>query len=267
MSQPGAGSDEPRPGVQSPDDASAVRFAEGAWRQLADGIYIAVLEPEAVTIGLVTGATGALLVDTGSSPAQGRAVRRSLTAVTEVPLVAVAVTHWHYDHAFGLAAFADLPSIGHETLADRLRSDEARREAARLGVDVAELTVPARGIAVATAIDLGGRRVEIAHLGAGHTDGDLVVVVPDAGVVFAGDLVESADDPSIGADSVPDQWPQTLDGVIGLMTATTVLVPGHGDPVRRDEVFRQRGELAARVAARNGGPPSPEPGRPTLPLV
>ena len=45
--------------------------------------------------------------------------------------------------------------------------------------------------------------MEIAHLGRGHTDGDLVVVVPDADVVFAGDLIESAGPPSVGAGPVP----------------------------------------------------------------
>ena len=46
------------------------------------------------------------------------------------------------------------------------------------------------------AVDLGGGvRVEAVHLGRGHTDGDLVVVVPGSDVVFAGDLVESAGPP------------------------------------------------------------------------
>ncbi len=113
---------------------------------------------------------------------------------------------------------------------------------------------------MATAVDLGGRRVEIAHLGEGHTDGDLVVVVPDADVVFAGDLIESAGPPSFGDDSVPGSWAATLDGVIGLMTATTVLVPGHGDPVDREFVFEQRGRIAAQAA---GGL---QQDRPSLPL-
>ena len=103
-------------------------------------------------------------------------------------------------------------------------------------------------IAVATAFDLGDRRVEIAHLGRGHTDGDLVVVVPDADVLFAGDLLESAGPPSFGPDSVPDEWPATLDAVIGLMTATTLAVPGHGEPVGREFVFEQRGRIAAQAA-------------------
>jgi len=92
-------------------------------------------------------------------------------------------------------------------------------------------------------------------------DGDLVVVVPDADVLFTGDLLESAGPPSFGTDSVPDEWPATLDAVIGLMTATTLAIPGHGEPVDREFVFEQRGWIAAQAAQR-GTPPGP-----TLPLV
>ena len=214
-----------------------------------------------MNLGLIVGSQRTLLVDTGSSPLQGRALRASLAAVTDRPLTAVVVTHWHYDHAFGLAAFADVPKIAHESLRGRLLSAEAAAEAQRLDVDPEELGQPSVEIAVATALDLGGRRVEIAHLGRGHTDGDLVVVVPDADVLFAGDLLESAGPPAFGPDSVPDEWPATLDAVIGLMTATTLAVPGHGEPVNREFVFEQRGRIAAQAAE------TQRPPRPTLPLA
>jgi glyoxylase-like metal-dependent hydrolase (beta-lactamase superfamily II) len=242
-------------------------FVIGAWRELTTGIYLAIAEPESVNIGLVVGAEAVLLVDTGSSPAQGRAIRESLSRLTNRPLAAVVVTHWHRDHSFGLAAFHDVPTIGHETVRARLGSAEAATEAVRLGVAPAELTAPEREIALATAVDLGGRRIEIAHLGRGHTDGDLVVVVPDADLLFAGDLIESAGPPSFGPDSVPDEWAGTLDGLIGLMTEATRAIPGHGEPVGREFVFEQRGRIAAQateLAAQQR--PDPAAGRP-LPLA
>ena len=142
---------------------------------------------------------------------------------------------------------------------------EAAAEASALGLDPADLVGPTREIVVATAVDLGGRRVEIAHLGRGHTDGDLVVVVADADVVFAGDLIESAGPPSFGPDSVPDEWAGTLDGLIGLMTAKTIAVPGHGEPMGREFVFEQRGRIAMQ-AAELAGPAVPGT-RPELPLA
>jgi glyoxylase-like metal-dependent hydrolase (beta-lactamase superfamily II) len=239
-------------------------FALGPWQQLRPGIYRAVAEPESVNLGLVVGAAAALLVDTGSSPEQGRVIRESVAAVTDRPLVAVVVTHWHCDHAFGLAAYADLDTVGHESVPARLTTPEAADEAARLGVPPEALLPPSRLLVVATAFDLGDRRVEVAHLGRGHTDGDLVVVVPGADLVFTGDLIESAGPPSFGTDSVPDEWAGTLDGLVGLMTERTIAVPGHGDPVDRAFVFNQRGEVAAQAA---GQTPVVLPNRPPLPLA
>ena len=111
----------PGPPSRARDD-----YSIGAWRTVAAGVYVAVAEPDSVNLGLVVGTDAALLVDTGSSPEHGRAVRASLAAVSDRPLAAAVVTHWHYDHAFGLAAFADLPTIGHESVSDRLGSPGGR---------------------------------------------------------------------------------------------------------------------------------------------
>ncbi|HET9872501.1 MAG TPA: MBL fold metallo-hydrolase [Propionibacteriaceae bacterium] len=221
------------------------------WREISEGVYVAVAQPEAVTIGLVVGADAALVVDTGSDPLQGLAIRQAVASVTRVPVSTAVLTHWHFDHALGLAAFDDVLTIGHETLGSHLATapaggpSEAADLAQRHGLNPSELTVPHRQIAVATAVDLGDRRVEIAHLGRGHTDGDLVVVVPDSDVLFAGDLIESAGPPWYGDDSFPHEWAATLDGIIGLMTAHSRAVPGHGTEVDREFVFQARGEVAA----------------------
>ena len=244
-----------------PAAEEALTVSIGPWLEVRSGVYRAVAEPTSVNLGLIVGSQRALLVDTGSSPSHGRALRASLAGVTENPLAAVVVTHWHYDHTFGLAAFADVPKIAHESVLARLASADGASEAKRLGIDPSELTYPNVEIAVATALDLGDRRVEIAHLGRGHTDGDLVIVVPDVDLLFAGDQNESAGPPSFGPDSVPAEWPGTLDAVIGLMTATTLAVPGHGEPVDREFVFEQRGRIAAQAAQ------TQQPPRPTLPLV
>ncbi|WP_152364291.1 MBL fold metallo-hydrolase [Microlunatus speluncae] len=214
----------------------------GAWRELADRVWVAVAEPEAVNLGLIAGDDGCLLIDCGSNREHGDLIRRSIGTVTAAPLIGVVVTHAHYDHANGLGAFADITTIGHESVRGELPAD---------------VPAPTRELAVAGGLDLGGRRVEIAHLGRGHTEGDLLIVVPDAQVVFAGDLIESAMPdgaeptdstraaPWWGSDSVPHEWPATLDGLVGLMTDTSQAVPGHGEPVGREFVFDQRGRVAA----------------------
>ena len=87
-------------------------------------------------------------------------------------------------------------------------------------------------------------------------------MVPDADVLFAGDLLESAGPPSFGPDSVPNEWPATLDAVIGLMTAHNSRFPAHGEPVGREFVFEQRAAGIAYQSAEKHMPPGS-----TLPLV
>jgi len=221
-----------------------VQFSLAPYEQLRSGIWRAVAEPSAVNIGLIAGADGALLVDTGSSPDQGAEIREAAEQVAGVPLVGVVVTHSHYDHYYGLAAFDDLPSYGHESLIAALQDDRVSDESAELGFDPQRLRPPNRPLSLARMVDLGGRHVEIVHFGRGHTAGDVVVIVPDAQLIFTGDLLEQSAPPAMGPDCFLKEWPAALDGILGLVTADTLLVPGHGDPFDRVLAFTQRAQIS-----------------------
>ena len=89
------------------------------------------------------------------------------------------------------------------------------------------LTPPDHLVAERVTLDLGDRAVELVDLGRGHTGNDLVVVVPAAGVVFAGDLLEESAPPAFGTTASrssgrprPVQW---------WPKEEAVYVPGHGD--------------------------------------
>lgn len=221
------------------------RFSVGPFSPVADGVFVAVAEPAAVNIGLVVGPSGALVIDTGSSPAQGAGIRAAAEAFAGVPVTGVLVTHAHFDHLFGLAGFADVPSWGHEDLATWLGREEAAAAAAELGVEVAQLVPPAHGFALARVLDAGGRRIEALHFGPGHTDTDVMAYLPDANVIFTGDLLESAGPPSFGPDSHLKDWPSAVDGILGLVDEDTVLIPGHGPVMDRMAAFQQRAEISA----------------------
>lgn len=223
------------------------RFSLSEFTPVAPRVWRAVAEPATVTIGLVAGATGALVVDTGSHPEQGAEIRSAAERVAGVPVTHVAVTHAHHDHLFGLAGFGDVTSIAHESVAELLADpDEAFRATAReFGTEPAALAVPTDTMVALRALDLGDRRVELLHAGRGHTEGDLVIMVPDAGVVFVGDLVEQASPPWYGSDSYPQEWAAALDGVIGLLDERSTVVVGHGEPVDRDFVIQARSAAAA----------------------
>jgi glyoxylase-like metal-dependent hydrolase (beta-lactamase superfamily II) len=80
----------------------------------------------------------------------------------------------------------------------------------------------------------GARRIDILYLGRGHTSGDLVVHLPDEGIIIAGDLVIHPV-PYVGSpQSHPGDWGGTLDRLLALKH--TLIVPGHG-PVLRDDAY------------------------------
>src|SRR5690606_38396105 len=83
--------------------------------------------------------------------------------------------------------------------------------------------------------------------GRGHTDHDLVVSVPDAGVVFWGDLIEQGADPAM-EDSFPLEWADTVQRILEKVPDHTIAVPGHGDVVDQAYVIAQQEQLAQLAA-------------------
>lgn len=224
-------------------------FSIGDWQPVRDAIWTNTLQPASVNVGLVAGATGVLLVDTGSSPAQGRELAASAEAMLGRPVTHVVLTHAHFDHFYGLAGIQGVTSIGHENLARHLAgSDDPDVDPevirSNLGFDPSELVAPTNLVSLIDTIDLGGRQVDVVHLGCGHSDSDLFVWVPDAKLVFVGDMLESAGDPMVGPDSQVETWPTALDGVVGDVDPETLYVPGHGPVVDLDGAAAQRAAIS-----------------------
>ena len=224
-----------------------------AWERLTAGVHRCRLPFCDVTVGLVRGRTGALLVDTGTTLVEAAAIDADVRRIAGRPVTHVVLTHKHFDHVLGSSAFADAdvyctPDVVDylSSATDQLRSDALSHGADATDVDlaIAALRPPRHGIREAV-IDLGGRTVTIAHPGRGHTASDLVVVapgMPDDGrvVVFTGDLVEESGDPAIDSDSDVAAWPTTLDRVLAFGGPQAIYVPGHGKIVDAEFVRRQR---------------------------
>lgn len=222
----------------------------GPWLEVADRVFVLRYEFLDQCIGVVIGSGGVLVVDTRTTYAQADEIRADVRALTDAAIVAVVNTHHHWDHAFGNARFRPIPTWGHDRCAATLREDgEAMRERVmgqlpELADELAEveITPPDRTFDESAAVDLGDRLVELRHLGRGHTDNDIVALVPDAGAMFAGDLLENDAPPSFG-DAFPIAWAETV-GERLLPLVRDVVVPGHGTPAGRDFAERSAGELA-----------------------
>ncbi|WP_115852158.1 MBL fold metallo-hydrolase [Thermasporomyces composti] len=221
------------------------------WSEIGRGCYVRRYSSFDVSVGVVVGSHGLLVIDTRASLREADELLADLRRLSRAPVRWVVDTHWHFDHCFGNARFADAVIYGHETVPETLaaRADEVRADLARRSPewarDMAELTLrpPTRTFVSVATIDLGDRVVELIHPGRGHTDGDVVVRVPDADVVYVGDLVEESGPPAYGDDSYPLEWPTTLDVVAGLLTPRTAVVPGHGAVVDRGFVANQRDDI------------------------
>ena len=227
----------------------AAARATRLWREIADRVFVRRFSDYNVTIGLVVGEYESLVIDTRGSERQGRELMEEIRWVTSTQM-RVVNTHHHYDHAFGNYAFVPAEIWGHERCATRLREDSRTAQFALAAAmpEVApeyvetRVTPPDKTFRESVDLDLGDRSVTLAHFGRGHTDNDVVVVVPDVHVVFAGDLIEQGGPPSF-EDSYPLDWPTTLGRV--LEVAHGPVVPGHGDVVGRSFVEGQLADLAA----------------------
>ncbi|MCL2316076.1 MAG: MBL fold metallo-hydrolase [Actinomycetia bacterium] len=212
-------------------DETTPTFTFDTWRCLRKGVFVCTAQPESVTIGCVLGDDHALLVDTGSCPAQGTALAASVTAAFGRCVDRVVITHAHFDHWFGLSGIRDAESYGHAGLVREARDCVDASIAYAFGFSPELIVSPRVLVRDSLVLDLGGRTCELHACGPAHSTTDLVVRVPDADLLFMGDIIEQANDPEFGPDCTPSQWADTIETAIAGTGPDSCLVPGHGDPV------------------------------------
>ncbi|MDM4719823.1 MBL fold metallo-hydrolase [Micromonospora sp. WMMA1363] len=247
-------------------------FGTGRFVEVADRVHVLREPLLRVNVTLVVGDGEALLVDTLSTARQAAELAEAARAVTAHAWTVVN-THHHFDHCFGNATLAGdppRPVYAHEHASAALRDpDRLRRQAhaemrddqPTLADELArtELLAPTHTVHTSTTLDVGGRQVVLRHPGRGHTAGDLVVRIPDADVLVAGDLVEQGGSPAF-EESYPLQWPEAVAELLRMTTPSTVVVPGHGELVDADFVRAQHAQLAdlawlIRAGHTGGAPP------------
>ncbi len=224
--------------------------------EIADRVWVARSPWYDLNITLIGGGTGLVAVDTHGSQAEGARVVADIQQLGIGQITAVINTHEHFDHTFGNAAFrsayGEIPIYAHEVAAANTVSsgdyfkatyvdepgDNYRDEVLSTSIVPASETFSS-----AKVLDLGDRQLELVYPGRGHSGGDLVVKIPDANVLLAGDLVEESGPPVFGVDSWPMDWPLSLDIVLGLTNSQSIVVPGHGALIDRDFVEEQRNTI------------------------
>ena len=177
---------------------------------------------------------GVLVVDALGSPALARELVAAIARITPLPIRHVVITHYHADHIYGLQVFKELGAtlIAHqdgrlylnsETAALRLQA--SRQELAPWIDEHTRLVAADRWIDGPTQLLLGGVEFLLQPAGPAHTAEDLVVVLPQLGVLIVGDIVFRGRVPFVGqADS--GRWIEALNRLLSYKAR--LIVPGHG---------------------------------------
>jgi len=214
-------------------------------------------------MGLIAGNGASLLIDT---PLDGRLTREMLTAfepfTAQAPIKKVINTHPDLDHWWGNAWLPQAEVIASDAAAKQMRHESPpyrvrtlRRVASMAGglpgsvgrmgryvtsflgpceLDDHKIRFPDRTFTKSVTETIGGRTVEIIELGPTHTASDSIVFVPDARVVFTGDLVFTKVTPIMWHGPV-STWINALEKIMAL--DADVYVPGHGPVSTRIELM------------------------------
>jgi glyoxylase-like metal-dependent hydrolase (beta-lactamase superfamily II) len=185
--------------------------------------------------GIIVGDDGVMVIDAQATPAMARSVIERVRAVTDKPIRYVVLSHYHAVRVLGASAYDAQGIVASRATYDLIVErgqqdwDSEYGRFPRLFRDaesIPGLTWPTLTFESGMSVFLGKREVKLFHLGAGHTAGDIVAWVPDAEVMFSGDLVEYHSACYCG-DAHLREWPLTLDGIRDF--APRALVPGRGD--------------------------------------
>ncbi|RJF65212.1 MBL fold metallo-hydrolase [Rhodopseudomonas palustris] len=194
---------------------------------------------------VIVGEDGCLVFDAQATPAMANKVIERVRAVTDKPIKYVVLSHYHAVRVLGASAYgAEGIVASQETY--RLIEERGQQDwdseygrFPRLFQDaesIPGLTWPTLAFDGEMSIYLGKREVRLMQLGAGHTSGDIVAWVPDAEVMFTGDLVEYHSACYCG-DAYLREWPATLNEIRDFNPKA--IAPGRGDALQGLETTRE----------------------------
>ena len=204
---------------------------------LGPGVYAAIDGPERKSgsnAGFVIGDDGVLVVDALFTPDAARALVGEIRRLTDKPIRFLVNTHYHADHTGGDQVLRDAGAtiIAHRNVRGWVRTNNVNlfgdRITPELRSRIEALPLPNVVTDKDLIVWLGSRKVVVRTV-LGHTGGDLIVTVPDANILFAGDMLWRKVAPNLIDGSV-DEWEATVgDFLRGPDSDNIRFVPGHGD--------------------------------------
>jgi len=222
-----------------------------ALKQVGPGVYAAIDGPDhkaGSNAGFVIGDDGVLVVDAFFTPDAARALVAEIHRLTPNPIRYVVKTHYHVDHTGGDQVLREAGGIiiAHRNVRGWVRTSNINlfgdRITPELKARIAALPLPDLVTDKDLTVWLGSRKVKVQTV-LGHTGGDLTVSVPDARVLFTGDMLWRKVAPNLIDGSVKE-WVATDADFAAMPDATqTIYVPGHGDVAGVKDVVEFRAYL------------------------
>ncbi len=191
--------------------------------------------------GVIVGDDGVMVIDAQATPAMAQQVIDRVRQVTDKPIKYIVLTHYHAVRVLGASAYRAQEIIASDPtralIVERGQQDWESEYGRfprlfRAAETIPGLTWPTITFERCVSVYLGRREVRLLFLGRGHTAGDIVAWVPDAHVLYSGDLVEYRSACYCG-DAHFGDWPKTLDCIAALRPRA--LVPGRGDALATPE--------------------------------
>lgn len=198
---------------------------------------------------VIIGDKGVILVDAGSHNDVAEHIDAAIKTVTQKPITHVLVTHHHADHHLGLSYFDDAQVIASSYCTKQI-ADNGRgmvkwmeRNTGR-NLRNTSPVVPHTTVALGArqAMEIDGVKLELISTGTAHTEGDMMVWLPDDGVLASGDILVHHINPSF-RDGNLKNWIAVVDEQILKLPLKTVM-PGHGPLMQRQDVAGFRNLIA-----------------------
>jgi glyoxylase-like metal-dependent hydrolase (beta-lactamase superfamily II) len=215
----------------SPLGTVVAREPFGNLERVADGVWALISTPlsgDRTTIsngGLVVGRDAVLAIEGFNQPQGAQWLAGKARELTGRWPTHVALTHYHADHANGVAGYlagSDHPEL-RATKRTRDLVVERNQPADSARVAALDQTVFI-GADQPSTLDLGGRVVRVVPR-RGHTESDVSIELDDPSIVFCGDLFWNAMFPNY-VDAIPTQLSESVRAL--RRTRDTIYVPGHG---------------------------------------
>ncbi len=201
--------------------------------EIGPGLYAFTAEGDPNS-GVIIGDDGVMVVEAQATPRLARQVIAQVRTVTDKPITHLALTHYHAVRVLGASAYGDVQVImgaAARAMVVERGQEDWDSEFARFPrlfqghEEIPGLTWPTTTFSDRMTIYLGRRRVDLFHPGRAHTAGDIAISVPDANVLFTGDIVEDRSACYCGDGHFGD-WPATLDVI--RRHGPDAIAPGRG---------------------------------------